>query len=57
MTDDRIAWTVEEAARRLSVSKKTINRRIANGTLVSTKKLGRRLILAESALALFEAAQ
>jgi excisionase family DNA binding protein len=39
---------VDEAARRLGVSTKTIKRRIADGTLKSTKMVGVRLIDAES---------
>jgi excisionase family DNA binding protein len=50
----RLAYRPDEAAKLLGVSRKTIQRRINNGTLVSTKVLGGRLISAESVKALFE---
>jgi excisionase family DNA binding protein len=51
--NSRLAYRVDEAAKALGLSRKTINRRIADGTLASTKKLGRRLVSVESAKALF----
>jgi excisionase family DNA binding protein len=39
---------VNEAAKLLTLSRKTIARRIADGSLASTKRLGTRLITAES---------
>jgi excisionase family DNA binding protein len=50
----RLTYRVDEAARRLSVSTKTVKRRIADGTLKSTKMVGVRLIDAKSVKALFE---
>jgi excisionase family DNA binding protein len=50
---ERLAYRVDEAAKALGVSTKTIKRRIADGTLKSTKIAGVRLIDAESVKALF----
>ena len=53
LTDDASRDNTAEAARRLGVSTKTIKRRIADGTLKSTKIAGVRPIDAESVKALF----
>jgi excisionase family DNA binding protein len=50
---ERLAYRVDEAAKALGVSTKTIKRRIADGTLKSTKIAGVRPIDAESVKALF----
>jgi excisionase family DNA binding protein len=50
---DRLAYRVDEAAKKLGVSRDTIERAIKKGTLKSTKRLGVRLVSAESARALF----
>jgi hypothetical protein len=49
----RIAYRVGELVRATGVSRKTIERRINDGTLKSTKVFGVRLIEAESVRALF----
>jgi excisionase family DNA binding protein len=50
----RLAYRTDELARLLGVSRATIERRIKDGTLKTTKILGVRLIDAESVKALFE---
>jgi excisionase family DNA binding protein len=50
----RLAYRVDEVAALTGLSRKTIYRRIADGTLVSTTALGRRLVEAKSVRALFE---
>jgi excisionase family DNA binding protein len=52
--DPRLAYRVNEAAKLLGVSRRTIERRIKDKTLKTTKMLGVRLIEAESVKALFE---
>ena len=52
--DPRLAWRVDELAKAIGVSRRTIERKIKDGTLKSTKALGARLVLAESVTALFE---
>ena len=49
----RIAYRVEELCAALGVSRTSIYRAIADGSLKSTKRLGARLIDAESVRALF----
>jgi len=50
----RLAYRVGELVRAMGVSRRTIERRINDGTLKSRKVLGVRLIEAESVRALFE---
>jgi excisionase family DNA binding protein len=50
----RLACRIDEAAKLLGLSRKTIERRIAYGSLASTKRLGTRLVSAASVRALFE---
>jgi excisionase family DNA binding protein len=50
---ERLGYRVDELAPLLGVSVRTIKRRVADGTLKSTKALGVRLISAESVRALF----
>ena len=50
----RLAYRIEEGAKLLGLSRKTIHRRIADGSLTSTKRLGTRLVSAESIRALFQ---
>jgi excisionase family DNA binding protein len=49
----RLAWRVDELAQALRVSRRTIERAIRDGRLVSTRRLGARLVSAESVRALF----
>lgn len=49
----RLAYRIDELVGLLGVSKRTIERRIADGTLRSTTALGARLVDAESIRALF----
>jgi excisionase family DNA binding protein len=51
----RLAYTVPELAWKLGVHRRTIERRIGDGTLKSTNVLGHRLVTAESVRAMFEA--
>jgi excisionase family DNA binding protein len=50
----RLAYRIDESAKLLGLSRKTIERRIADGSLASTKRLGTRPVSAESVRALFE---
>jgi excisionase family DNA binding protein len=43
-----MAYRVEEVAAALSISKRTVLRRIDDGSLASVKKFGVRLVLADS---------
>lgn len=51
---ERLAYTVNETAALLGVHRRTIEKKIDAGVLVSTKRLGTRLVSAESVRALFE---
>jgi hypothetical protein len=53
----RLAYKVPELAWKLGVHRRTIERRIGDGTLKSTNVLGRRLVTADSVKALFEASE
>jgi excisionase family DNA binding protein len=53
----RLAYRIDEAMALLGVSRSTVERAIADGRLRSSKKLGVRLIEANSLKALFEAAE
>jgi excisionase family DNA binding protein len=53
----RLAYRIDEAAKLLGVSRKTIDRKIKAGFLVSSKRLGRRRLSAESIMALFESGE
>lgn len=50
--DDRLALQLGEAAQAIGISKATIYRRIADGSLPSTRVGGRRLVLRDDLLAL-----
>jgi excisionase family DNA binding protein len=50
----RLVYTVPELAWKLGIHRRTIERRIKDGTLMSTNVLGRRLVTAESVRAMFE---
>jgi excisionase family DNA binding protein len=50
----RLAYRVNEAAKLLGVHRRTIEKKIKVGVLVSSKRLGTRLISVESIKALFE---
>jgi hypothetical protein len=54
MTVERLAYRIDELVRAIGVSSSTVERRIADGTLKTTKVFGVRLIEAESVKALFE---
>jgi excisionase family DNA binding protein len=51
---ERIAYRVDEAAKALGVSPRTMKQWVADGTIKSTKIAGVRLIDAESVKALFD---
>lgn len=51
--DGRLAYPIPELARKLGVNRKTIERRIADGTFSTISMLGRRLITADSVRAMF----
>jgi len=51
---ERLAYPIPELARKLSVNRKTIERRIADGTFKTVNMLGHRLVTTESVKALFE---
>jgi hypothetical protein len=50
---ERLAYRVDELVQALGVNRRTIERRIADGTLVSSNCLGVRLVSAESVRAAF----
>jgi excisionase family DNA binding protein len=49
----RLGYTIPELARKLGVHRRTIERRIEDGTLKAVTMLGRRLVTAESVRAMF----
>ncbi len=51
---EHLAYRIDELVRAIGVSRSTVERRIADGTLKTTKVFGVRLIEAESVKALFE---
>jgi excisionase family DNA binding protein len=51
--EPRLAYRVDELARLTGLSRRTIERRIADGTLKSTRMLGARLVTAESVKIVF----
>jgi hypothetical protein len=52
--DGRLAYPIPELARKLGVNRKTIERRISDGTFKTVSMLGRRLVTAESVRGMFE---
>lgn len=55
--EGRIGYRVDELAAALGVSRRTIERRIKDGTLKSTRALGVTLVSAESVAAIFGGAR
>lgn len=54
---ERLAYPIPELARKLGVNRRTVERRIADGTFKIVNLLGRRLVTAESVKALFSASE
>lgn len=50
----RIAYPIPELAKKLGIHRRTIERKIKAGVLLSSNRLGTRLVLASSVRALFE---
>jgi hypothetical protein len=55
--DGRLAYPIPELARKLGVNRKTIERRIGDGTFRTVRMLRRRLVTAESVRAMFESGE